>query len=148
MNFCHRPIVRQMLSPFRFLCSHHVTSGLPGKQCLERNSKFLAFLVAKYRLNDSSCPNVGFGLPELGRESTVQRNSKLIDAALSGDHSAFARLVGRYERLVWTICWHILRDYHATQDVTQEAFLVAHRRLSELRQPDSFGSWDFQHRST
>ena len=71
----------------------------------------------------------------------MQRNSKLIDAAVGGDHPAFASLVERYERLVWTICWNILRDYHATQDVTQETFLVAHRRLPELRQPDSFGSW-------
>ena len=71
----------------------------------------------------------------------MQRNSKLIEAAVGGDHSAFASLVERYERLVWTICWNILRDYHATQDVTQETFLVAHRRLAELRQPDSFGSW-------
>ena len=71
----------------------------------------------------------------------MQRNSELIEAAIGGDHSAFASLVERYERLVWTICWNILRDYHATQDVTQEAFLVAHRLLPELRQPDSFGSW-------
>lgn len=71
----------------------------------------------------------------------MQSNAKLIEVALSGDHSAFADLVQRYERLVWTICWNILRDYHATQDVTQETFLVAHRRLSELRQPDSFGPW-------
>lgn len=54
---------------------------------------------------------------------------------------AYAVLVRRYERLVWTVAWQILRDYHATQDVTQETFLKAHERLSELRSADSIGSW-------
>lgn len=61
--------------------------------------------------------------------------------SIRGDGQAFAVLVQRYERLVWTICWQNLRDYHATQDATQEVFLIAHRRLPELRQPSSFASW-------
>jgi RNA polymerase sigma-70 factor (ECF subfamily) len=72
----------------------------------------------------------------------VQTNSELIRAVLErNDHQAFQCLVLRYERLVWTSVWQILRDYHATQDVTQETFLIAHNRLHELREPDAVGVW-------
>lgn len=72
----------------------------------------------------------------------MQSNSELIDAVCNrGNTAAFTTLVQRYERLVWTICWSVLGDFHATQDVTQETFLIAHRRLRELRDPESLGSW-------
>lgn len=72
----------------------------------------------------------------------MQTNSELIRAVIDrNDQNAFAQLVLRYERLVWTVAWRELGDYHATQDVTQETFLVAHGRLSELRDPNAIGSW-------
>ena len=72
----------------------------------------------------------------------MQTNSELIQAVLArNDHQAFECLLLRYERLVWTTVWQILRDYHATQDGTQETFLIAHKRLHELREPDAVGVW-------
>ena len=72
----------------------------------------------------------------------MQPNSELISAVLvHSDHRAFAAIVARYEKLVWATAWQILRDYHATQDVTQECFVAAHRHLRELRDPESLGSW-------
>ena len=72
----------------------------------------------------------------------MQTNSEQIQAILArNDDHAFECLVLRYERLVWTSVWQILRDYHATQDVTQETFLIAHKRLHELREPDAVGVW-------
>ena len=72
----------------------------------------------------------------------MQTNSELIQAVLGrNDHQAFECLLLRYERLVWTTVWQILRDYHATQDGTQETFLIAHKRLHELRDPDAVGVW-------
>jgi len=72
----------------------------------------------------------------------VQTNSELIRSILAGhDHQAFSCLVLRYEKLVWASVWPVLRDYHATQDVTQETFLKAHEHLNELREPDAVGIW-------
>lgn len=72
----------------------------------------------------------------------MQSNSETIRAVIDhNDQDAFAQLVVRYERLVWTVAWAELRDYHATQDVTQETFLIAHKRLGELRNPSSLGFW-------
>lgn len=72
----------------------------------------------------------------------MQTDSELIQAVTStNDHDAFAELVVRYEKLVWASVWVILADYHATQDVTQDTFLIAHSQLKQLRNHDSLGTW-------
>ncbi len=35
----------------------------------------------------------------------------------------------------------VLRDFHLAQDAAQEAFLIAHQRLGQLRDAASFGPW-------
>ena len=60
-----------------------------------------------------------------------QSNSELIQAVFVQHSSiAYSVLVRRYERLVWSVAWGELQDYHTTQDVTQETFLIAHQRLT------------------
>jgi RNA polymerase sigma factor (sigma-70 family) len=71
----------------------------------------------------------------------MQTNDELIRAVLGGDQAAFAELVRRYERAAWATAWKVLRDYHAAQDATQDAFVEAYRRLGQLRSPDHFGVW-------
>ena len=39
---------------------------------------------------------------------------------------AFSQLVVRYERLVYTICFQLVRDPEAAEDLTQDAFLSAY----------------------
>ena len=39
---------------------------------------------------------------------------------------AFSRLVEQYERLVYTICFQLVRDAAAAEDLTQETFLSAY----------------------
>jgi RNA polymerase sigma-70 factor (ECF subfamily) len=65
----------------------------------------------------------------------------LVQLAVAGDRDAFGELVRRYERLVLGIAWNILRDYHAAQDVAQEAFVTAYRRLADLKNRGAFGPW-------
>ena len=38
----------------------------------------------------------------------------------------FSQLVKQYERLVYTICFHLVRDGAAAEDLTQETFLSAY----------------------
>ena len=38
----------------------------------------------------------------------------------------FSQLVVRYERLVYTICFQLVRDTAAAEDLTQDAFLSAY----------------------
>jgi RNA polymerase sigma-70 factor (ECF subfamily) len=74
----------------------------------------------------------------------MQTDAELIDAVRGRDHAAYAELVRRYERAAWSRAWNVLRDYHAAQDATQNAFVEAFQQLRQLRRPEHFGAWLMQ----
>jgi RNA polymerase sigma-70 factor (ECF subfamily) len=65
----------------------------------------------------------------------------LVAGTLHGDAKAYELLVRRYERPVRATSFAVLKDWHAAQDVAQEAFLNAFMHLRSLRNPARFGSW-------
>ena len=71
----------------------------------------------------------------------MQADGDIVRAVLRGDREAFAALVARHQRAVWTTAWRVLRDDHAAADAGQEAFLQAFLRLGDLRRPERFGVW-------
>ena len=71
----------------------------------------------------------------------MRSDAELVDAAVAGDKSAFAELVGRHERSMLAIAYSILHDHHAAEDAVQDAFIAAYRDLPALRKRGSFFSW-------
>jgi RNA polymerase sigma-70 factor (ECF subfamily) len=69
---------------------------------------------------------------------------ELVIAARRGDKSAFAELVRLYERGAVITSYAVVRDYHAAQDIAQEAFLCAFSSLGQLRDAAAFGPWLLQ----
>lgn len=65
----------------------------------------------------------------------------LVMAAQAGDTSAFAELVRRYEGTVLVTAWSLTGDFHSAQDVSQDSFVIAFRKLSQLRDHRTFGGW-------
>src|SRR5580765_6660497 len=63
-----------------------------------------------------------------------------IRAVAAGDQEAFARLYADYVRMVHAILLGRVprRD---VDDLVQEVFLTAYRRIRELRDPAAFGAW-------
>jgi len=63
-----------------------------------------------------------------------------IRAVAAGDQEAFARLYDDYVRMVHAILLGRIprRD---VDDLVQEVFLAAYRRIRELRDPEAFGGW-------
>jgi RNA polymerase sigma-70 factor (ECF subfamily) len=70
-----------------------------------------------------------------------QSDELLIRQILGGNTPAYAELVRRHERLVHSVAWSIIRDHHAAQDVTQETFIKAYRKLADVRSHNAFGPW-------
>lgn len=71
----------------------------------------------------------------------TQSDSKLVKAVLKGNRQAYGCLFERHERSVQAVAVAVLGDYHAAQDVVQESFVTAYRKLGGLRKGASFGPW-------
>lgn len=69
---------------------------------------------------------------------------ELVNSARVGEKTAFGQLVRLYERAAIITAYAILKDYHAAQDVAQEAFLSAYANFDKLRKPAAFGPWILQ----
>lgn len=61
--------------------------------------------------------------------------------ALAGDRDAFGRLFDRHARVVRAVVVAVAGDFEAVDDLTQETFLRAYRRLASLRDANGFRNW-------
>ena len=71
------------------------------------------------------------------REDDVQ----LIHKIISGDDAAFSLLVEKYQKSVHALVWQKIGDYHYAEDIMQDAFLQAYKKLSTLKDPNQFAGW-------
>ena len=60
--------------------------------------------------------------------------------AKNGDLAAFNELVVEYQTLVYNLCYRMLGQAQAAEDVTQEAFVAAWRNISTVRE-ETFRPW-------
>jgi len=68
-------------------------------------------------------------------------DADLVAACLDGDRTAFSRLVERYQRLLCSLAYTATGSIPASEDLAQEAFVIAWQRLGELRSPEKFRPW-------
>ena len=65
----------------------------------------------------------------------------LLAGAQGGNVLAFDEIVRRYQRRVYATALRIVRRHDLADDVTQEAFLRAHRALASFDRDRPFGPW-------
>lgn len=68
-------------------------------------------------------------------------DERAVRRVLEGDSEAFGVLVRRYLAPVQAVARAYTGSYTDAEDVAQEAFLKAYRRLDTLREPRRFGAW-------
>ena len=61
--------------------------------------------------------------------------------AQRGDRDAFGRLVVRYQGTVYGIAYRRLRNHAKSQELCQDVFIQAMRKIGQLRDPSCFGAW-------
>ena len=66
---------------------------------------------------------------------------ELIHSVLSGDKSAFSALVQKYQKSVHALAWRKIGDFHIAEEITQDTFLQAHKKLASLKNPKQFAGW-------
>ena len=58
-----------------------------------------------------------------------------------GDIAAASVAIQRHEAMVYAATYRLLRNHAMSEDITQDAFLRAHERIGQLRQPAAFPGW-------
>ncbi len=66
---------------------------------------------------------------------------QLIRSTLSGDDAAFNTLVKKYQKGVHALAWRKIGDFHYAEEITQDTFLQAYKKLSTLKNPNQFAGW-------
>ncbi|HTE90955.1 MAG TPA: sigma-70 family RNA polymerase sigma factor [Terriglobales bacterium] len=74
-------------------------------------------------------------------DEPVSDELTLVQAAKSGDVSAFEELVRRYDRNVFRIAQHITQNREDAEDVVQDAFLKAYSNLAQFQGQSKFYTW-------
>ncbi|MGZ4030743.1 MAG: RNA polymerase sigma factor [Tumebacillaceae bacterium] len=66
---------------------------------------------------------------------------ELIELVRAGDSHSYRQLVERYQALVFTIAFRMVRDRTEAEDIAQDVFLKAYRTLDQFREEASFKTW-------
>ena len=76
----------------------------------------------------------------------TQTDKELVALAAAGNERAFAELLGRYERPIFSLIYRMVRDRALAEDLAQEAFIRAFNAVSSYDPRYKFSSWDLQDR--
>lgn len=79
--------------------------------------------------------------PTTPRRHRGPTNARLLEACRTGDEKAWATLVERYERLVFSIALRTGLDRDDAADVTQLTFATLLESADRINDPDSLGWW-------
>jgi len=80
----------------------------------------------------------------LAQKTTLSQKKELVSevrAAQRGDRQALALLFQRYQRAVYGTVLRRLGNEAEAQEVVQEVFIQAMRKIGQLRNPLCFGGW-------
>jgi RNA polymerase sigma-70 factor, ECF subfamily len=68
-------------------------------------------------------------------------NQQLIARILANDSEAFGEVYARYATRVFNICYGMVRDTAIAEDLTQDTFLQAFRKISTFRGDSLLSTW-------
>jgi len=66
---------------------------------------------------------------------------ELIEQTLAGDQSAYADLVKRHQRFVFTLALRFAKNREDAEEIAQDCFIKAYRSLSSFQQQAKFTTW-------
>jgi RNA polymerase sigma-70 factor (ECF subfamily) len=78
-----------------------------------------------------------------GRSATPPSpaETNAIASAQAGDHHAFSLLYALHKRRIYSLCLRMVGNVTEAEDLTQEAFLQLHRKISSFRGESAFSTW-------
>jgi RNA polymerase sigma factor (sigma-70 family) len=71
-------------------------------------------------------------------------DNRLVAAVRAGDDRAFERLYQRYHRRIAAYIYGMVNDYARAEDISQDVFMSALRRMRETDRPIAFKPWIYE----
>lgn len=71
----------------------------------------------------------------------AELNQELIEQSKRGSREAQYRLYGQYSRAMFNICLRMMNSQEEAEDMLQESFSEAFRKLGSFRYESTFGAW-------
>lgn len=68
-------------------------------------------------------------------------DAELVSQSQAGNRDAFGLIVGRYQSLICSLAYSATGNLSQSEDLAQETFLTAWKRLHDLREPHRLRSW-------
>src|SRR5918998_94910 len=69
---------------------------------------------------------------------------QLVNAVRAGDDRAFEQLYTRYQRRIAAYVCGMVKDYGRAEDITQDVFVSALRRMRQTERPIAFKPWIYE----
>lgn len=66
---------------------------------------------------------------------------ELVDSFINGDQEAFAELVGRYQKKIYSLAFQVLGNHLDADEVVQETFVRIYNRRKELQNVKHFSTF-------
>lgn len=85
--------------------------------------------------------NQTLSLKEQQKAESRAEDSRLIQAALKGNNTAYKRLMKKYHDAIYNFIYRMVHDKHQVEDLTQEAFIKAFGSLSSFNEEYAFSTW-------
>jgi RNA polymerase sigma-70 factor (ECF subfamily) len=68
-------------------------------------------------------------------------DTDLIEQTLAGDQSAYADLVKRHQRFVFTLAMRFAKNREDAEEIAQDCFIKAYRSLESFQRQSKFTTW-------
>src|SRR5579863_3905134 len=74
-------------------------------------------------------------------DAETRDDARLVELGRGGNREAFGALVARYQSPLCAMAYSACGNIAQSEDLAQEAFIIAWRKLGDLQEPGKFKSW-------
>ncbi len=76
-----------------------------------------------------------------GKSPDITADEEVLERFRKGDATAFDEIVDRYWKKIYAVVHQMLRNQQDAEEITQDAFIRAHRALGTFRGESAFSTW-------